>query len=760
MQWLKGLLAALRERWEEDQRWAALAIAGGTALFFALLTLPILVRIEWLALDWRFQVREALGQSPIWSPDLVVVAIDEESARHLVVKVPTPRDYLARLVERVAAYRPRVIGIDILLDRPTEAKADWQLAQALRRASKVTKVVLPVQADGEPLLPLYQPLAAATGFADIRPDPDAITRRFRLFRQSDKGWQPSFVAALYRAATGEPASALGIQEPVLINYRHSPSFPSPFPARNFFAASPPPREFFEGKIVLIGVTHADTRDSYFLTPLSRGTGRGRFHFTTGVHIIAHALNTLLTYQFLHEPPFWLVSSIALALSVGTFFGLVRWHPLWGALAALVELSLVILFLTALFIWGAWVFPVTPFLIAIVAGYLGAFLHHFLWTRWVLKAAQERMVLMEKMHALAELAGGITHDVRNLLAPALMSVELLREEVTDTAQRSHLQTIYRAISDAITIVNRLRLFGKPANEQQVLLPVNLNELVLDTVAFTHAKWYHEPRRRGIEIHLQTHLATDLPPVLGNPVELRQVLVNLIFNAVEAMPQGGTLTIRTFADGKDVVIAVQDTGIGISPTVKRRLFEPFFTTKGAQGTGLGLSICYGIVSRHRGTIEVESEEGKGTTFFVRLPAAPAPMAMAENLLAQLPPLRILLIDDDETGSAALAEVLRRAGHKVDVALTGREGLQLYHPNGYEVVIVDWLMPGMNGLEVAKAIREIAPHQPIILTTAWQSPLGDVPKNLVDAVFAKPWTNESLFAALKQALAVRRPASVSKG
>jgi CheY-like chemotaxis protein len=108
--------------------------------------------------------------------------------------------------------------------------------------------------------------------------------------------------------------------------------------------------------------------------------------------------------------------------------------------------------------------------------------------------------------------------------------------------------------------------------------------------------------------------------------------------------------------------------------------------------------------------------------------------------------------------LAEVLRRAGHKVEVALTGREGLQLYHPNGYEVVIVDWLMPGMNGLEVAKAIREMAPHQPIILTTAWQSQLGDVPKNLVDAVFPKPWTNESLFAALKQALAVRRPVNTS--
>ncbi len=477
-----------------------------------------------------------------------------------------------------------------------------------------------------------------------------------------------------------------------------------------------------------------------------------------MHIIAHALNTLLTRQFLREPPLWLVYGIALVLFVGTFFGLVRWHPLWSALAALVELNLVLVFLTALFILGAWVFPVTPFLIAIIAGYSGAFLHHFLWTRRILKAAQERMVLMEKMHALAELAGGITHDVRNLLAPALMAVDLLREEITDAVWHRHLQTIQRAILDALTILNRLRLFGKPANEQQVLVPINLNELVTDTLALTHPKWSHEPRRRGVEIRVQTHLAPDLPPVLGNPVELRQVLVNLIFNAVEAMPQGGTLTLRTFANSKEVVIAVQDTGIGISPTVQRRLFEPFFTTKGAQGTGLGLSICYGIVSRHGGTIEVQSEEGKGTTFLVRLPAAPQPTPRAEALLAQLPPLRILLIDDDETGSAALAEVLRKAGHKVDIALTGHEGLQLFHPNAYEIVIVDWLMPGVNGLEVAKAIREMAPHQPIILTTAWQSQLGAVPENLVDAVFAKPWTNESLFAALQKALAVRRPVNAS--
>jgi signal transduction histidine kinase/ActR/RegA family two-component response regulator len=409
--------------------------------------------------------------------------------------------------------------------------------------------------------------------------------------------------------------------------------------------------------------------------------------------------------------------------------------------------------TAAFIWGAWVLPLTPFVIAVVASYLGAFLHHFLWTRKVLKTAEERMVQVEKMHALAELAGGIAHDVRNALAPALVTTDFLLEEVTDPEWQMHLRTVRRGIDDAITIVNRLRLFGKPASEQQVLLPININELVMDTVAFTHAKWYHEPRRRGVEVKVQTHLSPHLPPVLGNPVELRQVLVNLIFNAVEAMPQGGTLTIRTFAENRQVGIAVQDTGIGMSPTVKKRLFEPFFTTKGERGTGLGLSICYGIVLRHRGAIDVESEEGKGTTFIVRLPAASPVESTTEQVVAQLPPLRILLIDDDETGSAALAEVLRRAGHKVDIALSGRDALQRYHPHGYEVVIVDWLMPGMNGLEVARAIRELSPHQPVILSTAWEAQLSAVPSGLVDAVIAKPWTNESLLAALKQALAAQR-------
>jgi CheY-like chemotaxis protein len=287
----------------------------------------------------------------------------------------------------------------------------------------------------------------------------------------------------------------------------------------------------------------------------------------------------------------------------------------------------------------------------------------------------------------------------------------------------------------------------------LMPVHLNELVTSTVTFTRAKWFYEPMKRGIEIKVETQLDPDLPPVMGNPTELRQVLVNLIFNAVEAMPKGGTLTIRTWREGNNACIAVQDTGIGMSNEVKKRIFDPFFTTKGEQGTGLGLSICYGIVTRHGGTIEVDSAVGKGTTFTIRLPIA---KEMAEPLeeLAHLPPLRVLVIDDDETVAAALAEVLRQAGHKVDVATSGTSGLQLFKPNAYEVVIVDWLMPGMDGLTVAQAIREMAPLQPIVLTTAWQNQLdAEAVSSIVDAVIPKPWTPRSLWEALQQAFHTQR-------
>ncbi|MGQ9463536.1 MAG: CHASE2 domain-containing protein [Candidatus Fervidibacter sp.] len=755
---MKSALDALREqvqRWLEDQRLRALVL---TAIVAAVVGVPwwfVAPRVELLTVDLRFRVRELLGRTSLWSQDFVIVAIDEESARELPMKVPTPRDYLARLVDRIAAYNPCVIAIDILLDRPTNPKADRQLAEAIRRAGNV---VLPYQQrDGGPktLLPIYQKAAKALGFADVPSDPDAVVRRMMVYHPVKGKRVLSFPAAIYEVATGKSVHEIGIGHSFLINF-HSTAFLDPkacYPARNFFVDPPPPREIFEGKVVLIGVTHPDTRDSYFVTPFYQSLVHSGRHFATGVHIVAQALNTMLTRQFLWEPPQWLVWLMALALALLTFALLSRFAPILGFLLAIGESVFVIVIIIVAFIWTNLVLPFTPMLVSIGVGMLGALLYHFLWTRQVLKAAQERMVQMEKMKALSELASGVTHDVRNALSSVTMATELLLDEVTDEEWRKNLLIIQQGVQDAIDIVNRLRLFGKRTSEQEVLMPINLNELVTNTVTFTRAKWFYEPMKRGLEVKVDTQLSPDLPPVMGNPTELRQVLVNLIFNAVEAMPQGGVLTIRTWREGNNACIAVQDTGIGMSKEVKRRIFDPFFTTKGEQGTGLGLSICYGIVTRHKGTIEVESELGKGTTFTIRLPIA---REVSEPLteLTLLPPLRVLIIDDDETVASALAEVLQKSGHKVDIATSGISGLQLFKPNAYEVVIVDWLIPGMDGLEVARKIREMAPLQPIVLTTAWQSQLDvKAVSSIVDAVIPKPWTLRSLWEALRQAFHAQR-------
>ncbi|MFN3422647.1 MAG: CHASE2 domain-containing protein, partial [Armatimonadota bacterium] len=382
--------------------------------------------------------------------------------------------------------------------------------------------------------------AKAIGFADVPSDSDAVTRRMLIYHPTKGKQTISFPAAIYQVATGRSVDELGVGHSFLINF-HSTAFLDPkacFPARNFFTDPKPPRQIFEDKIVLIGATHPDTRDSYFVTPFYQSLVQPGRHFATGVHIVAQALNTMLTKQFLWEPPLWLVRVMAILLALLTFALLSQFSPSKGFLIAIGEGFCVALLVAIAFIWANWVLPLTPLLIAIGIGMLGALLYHFLWARKVLKAAQERMAQMEKMRALAELAGGIAHDVRNALSSVTMATELLLEEITDEDWRKNLLVIQQGIQDAINIVNRLRLFGKQNREQEVLIPINLNELVTSTITFTRAKWFYEPMKRGVEIKMQTDLEPSLPPVMGNPTELRQVLINLIFNAVEAMPKGGT------------------------------------------------------------------------------------------------------------------------------------------------------------------------------------------------------------------------------
>src|SRR5256884_2993118 len=235
----------------------------------------------------------------------------------------------------------------------------------------------------------------------------------------------------------------------------------------------------------------------------------------------------------------------------------------------------------------------------------------------LAAAQDQLVRTEKLRALGEMASGVAHDFNNLLASVLGRAQLLMRRVQDPQQLQWLRVIERSALDGAQTVRRLQEFTRIRRDQP-MVPLDVTLVVRDALDITQSRWREEPASRGVVIEVRTELAT-VPPVLGDAAELREALTNLILNAVDAMPTGGTLGLVTTADGDQVEIAVSDTGVGIPPAVREKIFDPFFTTKGPQGTGLGLSLTYGIVVRHGGFVTVDSEEGRGSTFRLSFPSA---------------------------------------------------------------------------------------------------------------------------------------------
>ncbi|MBI1926084.1 response regulator [Candidatus Poribacteria bacterium] len=242
---------------------------------------------------------------------------------------------------------------------------------------------------------------------------------------------------------------------------------------------------------------------------------------------------------------------------------------------------------------------------------------------------------------------------------------------------------------------------------------------------------------------------MPPIAGNEAELREMLTNLIFNAVDSMPQGGTVTFRTYVEELQyVVMAVSDTGIGMTEEVRQRCLEPFFTTKGERGTGLGLSMVYGIVQRHEGTIEIESEEGQGTTFRIRLPIYTQGHEQVQDVAETSGhPLHVLVVDDEPLVREIITEFLKREGHTFETAANGREGLEKFQTSLFNLVITDRAMPEMSGDQFAAAIKAITPHKLIIMLTGFgqlMNATGELPEG-VDVVLTKPIASPALRRAI---------------
>ena len=374
----------------------------------------------------------------------------------------------------------------------------------------------------------------------------------------------------------------------------------------------------------------------------------------------------------------------------------------------------------------------------------------------LRTTQTQMVQIEKLRAIGELASGIAHDFNNALQAILGYAELAQDSLDDSdAVAKHLSIIVKAADDATSTVRRLQRFArqKAVTEGE---PTDINRIVEDVVELTRPKWRDAAHREGCTYDVRTDLQ-PLPILFGEPSSLREVLMNLTYNALNAMRNGGTLEFATRADGPDwVELVVSDTGTGMTPEVQQRIFDPFFTTKGVEGTGLGLSVSWTIVQRHGGDITVESAPGEGTRFCIRLPVQDMnAFQSAEPIAVPLPSApgaNLLVVDDERVVANLIASLLHREGYQVTVVTSAVEALsRLDGPEPYRLVLTDHGMPGMNGLQLLAEIRNRLPELPVLLLTGWGDTLlqtNDVPRP-PDAILSKPINRHDLLLTVNRLL-----------
>jgi signal transduction histidine kinase/CheY-like chemotaxis protein len=374
----------------------------------------------------------------------------------------------------------------------------------------------------------------------------------------------------------------------------------------------------------------------------------------------------------------------------------------------------------------------------------------------LGAAQDQLIRTEKLRALGEMASGVAHDFNNLLASILGRAQLLLRRVKDPQQRQWIQVIERSALDGAQTVKRLQDFTRIRRDQP-LEALDINQVVRDALEITRTRWKDEPTSRGLALEVRTRL-TDVPAVLGDAAELREAMTNLILNAIDAMPEGGTLTLSTGLVDERVEIAVADTGVGMPLEVREKVFDPFFTTKGPQGTGLGLSMTYGIISRHGGSIAVESEPGQGSIFRLSLPrGADVQPAAVPVVVAPPPPvrpLRCLVVDDEPAVLAVVADILESAGHVVEQLGEGGEAIARFAAERFDLVVTDLAMPRVSGWQVARAAKQVAPLVPVFLMSGFGVELTPEERRAhgVDVVLVKPLQIQELLDAVAEVARAR--------
>ncbi|MDQ1590965.1 MAG: hypothetical protein QOG71_1592 [Pyrinomonadaceae bacterium] len=372
------------------------------------------------------------------------------------------------------------------------------------------------------------------------------------------------------------------------------------------------------------------------------------------------------------------------------------------------------------------------------------------------AEQERLrqqfSQLEKLSALGELASGVAHDFNNTLAGILGRAQLmLRTDDPEKLLRG-LQIIIKTAEDGAKTVKRIQDFARQRRDHD-FAPVAVDQLLFDVGEMTRPRWKDHAEANNVYIRLNLQINSK-SLVRGDESELREVLVNMVFNAVDAMPAGGTLTLATHESGEHVVVSVSDTGCGMSPEVRSRIFDPFFTTKGKAGNGLGLAVSYGIIHRHEGEIEVETEAGRGATFKIKLPIAKGASRETEaasgatpcaahtlSLVAESTRARILVVDDEAHVRELLCEMVQGESCEAVAAANGADALALFEAGHFDAVFTDIGMPGMSGWELARAIRERDAQLPLAVITGWGDAVGSDEQKAarINWIVTKPFSME---------------------
>jgi signal transduction histidine kinase/CheY-like chemotaxis protein len=365
--------------------------------------------------------------------------------------------------------------------------------------------------------------------------------------------------------------------------------------------------------------------------------------------------------------------------------------------------------------------------------------------------REQFTQLEKLSALGELASGVAHDFNNTLAGILGRAQLLQRTNDPEKIKRGLDIIIKTAEDGAKTVKRIQDFARQRRDHDFEL-VSVDQILTDASEITRPRWKNCAEAANVHISLDLQIHSNAM-VMGDDSELREVLVNMVFNAIDAMPEGGTLSLTTSTVRDSVVITISDTGVGMYPEVRSKIFDPFFTTKGKAGLGLGLAVSFGIIRRHGGNIDVDSHYGRGTEFRITLPLAslarfepPATNVKANctiTAIDQPTKINVLVVDDEDFVRELLKEILECEGCDVQVAECGAEALELFGAAQFDCVFTDVGMPGMSGWELAQAIREHNKDIPIAVITGWGEAVGSNEQKAagVDWVVPKPFTADRI-------------------